>query len=421
MATKRVMRVFVTRLPIFDPARAVIGYELRFRAAPDVPTPEAGDDDHARVITEALLSLGLDDLTDGKPAFIPVGRWLLTGGVPAVLAPDKVVLQLAGDVAVDRAMHSACESLQEAGYPFAIDDVATNARTTDLVGVANFLKIDIAVPADQDPTPARLGGPDPGPVLIATRVDTVAQCDDAVARGYTHIQGEFLSRPRVTLARALPSRQLGNLRLLQALHKTDLSVHQLESLIEHDAALCYRILHTVNSSAYALPIEVDSIREALVLLGRDTIRRWASLWSLADLQPNVHPELLAMSSVRGQCAETLANSIGGEDAAVPAFLAGMCSLLDAIFDRPMPSVLAELPLPEAARSALFGKENFTRRVLDCVIAYERADWDRALELAGISDIRPIALATAYADALRWSKALQHEGGPPVPRAVLLRG
>jgi len=39
----------------------------------------------------------------------------------------------------------------------------------------------------------------------------------------------------------------------------------------------------VNSAAYALRTTVQSIREALVLLGRDTVRRWASLWALAGL------------------------------------------------------------------------------------------------------------------------------------------
>ena len=50
-----------------------------------------------------------------------------------------------------------------------------------------------------------------------------------------------------------------------ALHDPDLSVHQLENLIKHDAALCYRILRTVNSAAFALRMTVHSIREALVL------------------------------------------------------------------------------------------------------------------------------------------------------------
>jgi c-di-GMP-related signal transduction protein len=39
------------------------------------------------------------------------------------------------------------------------------------------------------------------------------------------------------------------------------------------------LLRTVNCAGFALPqTPVHSIKDALVLIGQDTIRRWASLW-----------------------------------------------------------------------------------------------------------------------------------------------
>jgi EAL and modified HD-GYP domain-containing signal transduction protein len=206
--------------------------------------------------------------------------------------------------------------------------------------------------------------------------------------------------------RELPTSKLTNLRLLQALNKPDLSVHHIEEIIKPDAALCYRILRTVNSAAYALQRTVQSIREALVLLGRDPIRRWASVWALAGLNEQAHSELVVMSTVRARCCELLAASRGDEDAAAEGFLVGMCSMLDAILSRPMATILEDLPLAPASRAALLGEDNPMRRILDCAIAYERGEWDRCTGLAKQAGIKLTVLPGAYAEALRWSKELQ---------------
>ena len=113
-----------------------------------------------------------------------------------------------------------------------------------------------------------------------------------------------------------------------------------------------------------------------------------------------------MSAVRARCCETLAGTIGGEDAAGEGFLLGMCSLLDAILGRSMSEVLIDLPLEPETQAALRGQDNWKRRVLDCVIAYERGDWDRALDLAAKTAIERTQLPVAHAEALRWSRQLQ---------------
>src|SRR5262249_11816996 len=188
----------------------------------------------------------------------------------------------------------------------------------------------------------------------------------------------------------------------------DLTVHQLEELIKHDASLCYRILRTVNSATYMLQQPVQSIRQALVLLGRDTVRRWASLWALAGLSEKAHSELVIMSTVRGRACELLAGRIGGEDAAGEGFLAGMCSLLDAILERPMKGILEDLPLAKETQEALLGQDNPTRRLLDCVIAYENGQWDRCVQLAKSAGADASQLPTAFAQALKWSRDLRGE-------------
>lgn len=401
-------RVCVARQPILDRNRKVFGYNLSFQALPGAgPTVAPGDYATARVISDGVLAIGLDNLIDSRKAFVNVGRQMLLDGIPEILPPSRVVIELSADVEADAEVLAACRQLREAGYSIAVDDFVLNEWTADLVPIATFLKVDFTATSDRAARAQIAAGRGASQAaLIAKSVETLDTFERASQEGYAYFQGFFFGRPLILQGRDVPGHKLAHLRLLQALNDPNLSVHHLENLIKHDAALCYRILRTVNSAAFALQTTVHSIREALVLLGRDTVRRWASLWALAGLNESAHGELIVMSTMRARCCELLGASLGGEDAAAEGFLVGMCSLLDAILGKPMESVLTDLPLADDTRAALLGDDNPTRRLLDCVIAYERGEWDRCAELAQRAGIKLTKLPIAFAEALKWSRELQ---------------
>ncbi len=113
-----------------------------------------------------------------------------------------------------------------------------------------------------------------------------------------------------------------------------------------------------------------------------------------------------MATVRARCCELLAASTGDEDAAADGFMVGMCSLLDAILEQPMPALLESMPVSGNVRDALLGAENGPRRTLDCAVAYEEGEWDQCFELAKLAGVNPSVLPGAYAEALRWSSDLK---------------
>ena len=89
------------------------------------------------------------------------------------------------------------------------------------------------------------------------------------------------------------------MRLLAALMQADrCRFAQIEDLLKHDASLTYRVLRSVNSAGFGLRREVHSIREALLLLGLDQVRKWTSIWALAGLNRGPS-ELVTMTVLRG--------------------------------------------------------------------------------------------------------------------------
>ena len=77
----------------------------------------------------------------------------------------------------------------------------------------------------------------------------------------------------------------------------------------------------------------------------------------------------------------------------------MFSMLDAIMDRPMDEVLANLALPDDVR-ALVASEGSLRDVLDAVVAFERGDWAGCARSAADLGIDEEELASRYHDASR---------------------
>lgn len=405
--------VFIARQPILDRSHRVVAYELLFRGSESAETC-SGSPEHAtaRVISDAVCSFGLDVITHGRLAFINVTRQMLLEGIPTVLPPGRVVLELLESLDADPEVLQSCRALKQLGYKIALDDFVPRPANMGLIAFADYVKMDFLATADApgwvgEVTAGRSGRP---LSLIGEKIETPADCRRATEAGMTHFQGFFFGRPATLRTQKIPEAQLGYVRLIRALRDPDLTLLQLETLIKPDAALCLRVLRTVNSAGFALRTEVSSIQQALVMLGREPVRRWVSIFAMAALADGAHSELLLTSIVRARMCELLAAGTGDEARAAEGFLLGLCSQLDAILGAPMEAVVAQLPLDESIRAALLGDDNQARRLLDCVVAYERGDWPVWQALVTETGLSDSVFASASADALRWSNDACDHGG-----------
>jgi EAL and modified HD-GYP domain-containing signal transduction protein len=200
------------------------------------------------------------------------------------------------------------------------------------------------------------------------------------------------------------------LRLLRALNDPDLSIGELEDLVKHDAAMCYRILRAVNSAALARRTEVESMHDALLLLGRDVVRPLGvhldggRAWRVRAQRADRHVHR------SGAVVRVAAGTAPGGVSAGEAFLLGMCSLFDTILGRPMVELVNELPLGIDTKRALAGQPTPARTILDCVIAYEHGAWDQCEALARQARVNPAVMPGAFLEAIRWAGELAGEEG-----------
>jgi EAL and modified HD-GYP domain-containing signal transduction protein len=368
--------VAVIRKPVIDGDGTVIGYELV--AASRSIRGTAG------LLVDAFGDIGLERLAGRHPAWVRVQpEFLLTIGTPPV-RPDKVVLQFAAEPVSDEVL-TALRRLQFSGYTLALEGF--DAR---LLTVCGLLKVSVAGRSDEE-LAALIAEPlAKGVKLVATDVATREEQQRCQALGFTAFQGDFFAKPDLTRQRRVGTGGETSLQALAAVTAADATFEDLEAAITSDVGLSLKLLRYVNSAFFALPRTVESVREALTLLGTATVRRWATVVALAAAA-DAPDELVELALQRARMCEVLGGSrdLDGGDA---AFTVGLFSVADALLDAPMQDVLETLPFSDEIRTALLRREGPKGELLDTVVAYERGEFPAD----------DGSLQGAYGDAVEWA-------------------
>jgi c-di-GMP phosphodiesterase len=391
--------VFVARQPIYDASMAVIAYELLYRASPRSRNALIGDprDATLEVITGAALEIGLDRLAGGLPVHINFPEEMLARLPELPLQAARVVVEVLEDVRASPQVLQGIRTLRARGHRIALDDYSPQGSDSRLLEVADIVKLEIThPPADELARMAReLRAA--GLELIAENVESREQFERCIALGFKGFQGNFLQQPETFSARRVPVSRLGALRLAASLQNEDYSLDEVERLLSQDISLSYRVLRCINSSYYNLPRRVDSIRQAIVILGLDTLRQLCGLLCLQGFDDRP-PSLIVQAMTRGRMCEQL-GKLAGTHAVGPFFITGLFSLLNALLGLPTRKIVEELPLTPAVVKALVAGEGPLGAALQCTRAYERGVWDHAV----YADLPPHLVRAAYVDALFWAE------------------
>jgi len=248
-----------------------------------------------------------------------------------------------------------------------------------------------------------------GKSLLAEKVETHEHFEEAAGLGYQLFQGYFFCRPQIVSRRRLPTAKVSCLRLLQEVQKADVDFDRVETVIKHDVSLSVRLLRYLNSAAFGWRDKVNSIKQALIVLGEAPLRQWTALVLMTALGDDKPPELVATCLVRARFCEQLAPIAGLGSREMDLFFLGLLSALDALVDRPLDDVLAELSVSEEIRSALDGADTPVGHVYALVLAFERGNWDAAQSAAATLRVPETRLPDLYRQAVTWAKSVSMSG------------
>lgn len=406
-------KFFLGRQPILDRNQEIVGYELLFRSADmDHAVFESYSHASSNVITHALASFGMHEVLGGKFGFINVHLGLLLSEMLELLPIGQTVLELLEVIQIDDQVIERCKELKEMGFVLALDDHEFDASNSEIYYVVDIIKIDILL-TGMEALPDVVRQLRKFPVkLLAEKVETVEQFQICYDLGFDLFQGYFFARPIVLNRRKIDVSGLALLKLLQQL-TMGASIEMIEMTFKENPGLSYNLLKLVNSVALGMREKIKTLRHAILMLGINHLRRWTqlSLFAGHDSRSMNHP-LLEMAAVRGRLMEIMLKQVSGraasDEQAEAAFMVGILSLLDVLFETPMEEIISNLNLNDDVSAALLNREGRLGSMLKLTEKLEVTDFEAVNVMLGECGVSLDQLLTAQLEAFNWRSSIIHQ-------------
>ncbi len=374
-------RMFFTKQPILDTKRSIWGYELLGGQQKEgvyeiFPQQESV----ASLFSSAYVGLQ-EAMQRGKKIMVGFDDASIMTGVPHALPPSYGVVRVLPGELHASGFDAALQELRRQGYQTVLEIIPGMPLSADACAGADILAFDLS-----------LGKPDRASlnrmqtthaVMMARGVKSVEQFQAARDIGFTLFQGPFFKEPEYVRDRKLASNVVLRLNLLRLMETEDPDVNALGEAIRKDVSISFRLLAYLNSPWFGLRQNIQSIDQAIRMLGWLKLKSWLRAVLIVDMagKDEVPQELAALSLQRAKFFELLTTHYdywGFNPGTL--FLMGLFSLMDAILGMPMISLVDLLPLDSKLKSALTGDPNNEYRplfrLLECL---EDADWP-ALEV-----------------------------------------
>ena len=402
------MSVFVARQAIFNRRQKVVAYELLFRDSPKNFFPDIAEGQAtARLIMENQLNLGTRHITSGKKALINIGPESLELDLCAFLPCQDVVIELLESIEPTDTNYELCRELFHSNFNLALDDFVYKPQWDRFLKLVKLIKFDITITPLNDIHPIIKKLKDHKQIkLLAEKIETQEEYEVAAGMGFDYFQGYFFAKPTMMKHNDIDY----NYGLVVAIYAEIMGPNpdltKIAALFELDAALAYKLLRLINSGVFPIQSKIASLKQALVYLGQERLKKFVSLIVTAHTAGKKPAELMQMCVVRARFCELIAKKVAKHQSG-EAFLTGLFSLLDAILDQPMSLLVEKLPFQDEIKAALLEEKNTLYYILKVVKAYETGSW-WALEQAVIFlNIQSDILPELYQKSVDWADSYKN--------------
>ena len=391
---------YVARQPILTPDERVFGYELLFRSDAANHFRSTDPTDATRSVIDMSSLLGLGVLCDNTLAFINCNRDILLSEFITLLPPENVVLEILSTVPPDDEVMQACTQLKRAGVKIALDDYVVDDPREPLAYFADLIKVDLKQTSLTD---AGLIVASHRAVcrMIAMKVETRQDFQFAKKAGFQLVQGYFFRRPQMVRTWTGSANQAIHLSILNAVLKPELDLKEVEDLIKKDATLCFRLLRYLNSPMFGFRAEICSVRQALLILGENEVRRWCRLAVTLEMAHGRTSDLMLTALTRAHFCELVGPTVVDGD--VDLFLLGLLSLMDAILEIPMAAVVDALSVHQDIKSALMQKDSRLSALYNLMLSVEAGEWPEVARLCEDMHVSEPFISESQWKAMEWAQ------------------
>jgi len=377
--------LYFARQPILDIQGKTYAYELLYRSSLEQGFSPIEDDRSAtaQVLVNSLNLIGLKNILGNALAFINIDEQFLMDEMVFSVPKDVFVLEILETVIINEAVIERIKELKSKGYSFALDDADCSKEYIlnfqPVFEYIDILKLDITL-VEEKRLPQFLALFKKFDLkILAEKVETQEEFDKYKTFGCDLFQGFFFARPDIIENKRLDPEHILIIDLIQKLQKEN-NVDDICHSFEQNVALTLQLLRFINSAAFSFKSSIKSIRQAIVLLGPNQLKSWLLLISYAN--PSTGPKglenpLLHLAQTRSNMMQTLTKAIYKEKCnntyLDKAAFIGLLSLVEALFQTPMKTILLELNVDEEIMQTLILHTGEFGTIFQLVIAVELFD------------------------------------------------
>lgn len=387
--------VFIGRQPILDRNMEVFAYELQFHQGmnPSKLTVEATEE----LLKKTEAEIGFQSIIGSHAAMMCLPKELINSDhLPVFDKGETLVLEIPNNVTKDIDVLKRLKELKMSGGSIALDDYIDNESSLKLANISDFAKIDNEAHTEIKLKQMIQDLHEKGVKVIAERVETEEMFRYLNKLGFDYFQGHFFTNPIIINGEKLTGNKLNLLQLMAKINDPLTDYGQLSDILSQDVALSHKLLVAVNNPMTMIPIEVESISDALKYMGIKRLKFWVNMMLLSDMG-DAPQELLVNSLIRARFCEMLAEQTGHNSEKESFFLVGLFSALGAFFRTPIQEIVEEMPLADDIKSALVNKSGLMGEALKVLQNLEVTSSkyaDLKYENLGITEIGNIYLTSS---------------------------
>ena len=404
------MSLFFGSVPFFDASMAVHAYRMMTQ---DGDKLLGSAEDHRMLGGELLApslefvrEIGTEPFAGETDLFVEISKYQLLMGMPISMQipPKNLVCIIDKDTLNDNAAYAKLGILQRKGYKLAIDGFPRAISMDTAVKVFDY----VLLSCRHDNFTNELKEIRPyifKTNLVITEVPDMESFDKySGARGVL-LSGNFYSQPITKGSVDISPLKVNALHLLGQINDDSFDLGEAASIIERDPALSISLLRFINAMNPDRSRKIDSIRNAVAILGQKEVKKWASIAISVGMGEDRPSEVTRLSLLRAKFAENLAPAFEMAVKSGSLFITGLFSLLDVILQMPLERAIDEVAASGEIRDALIEKKGQLYEVMRLIFAYEHADWHNTSIIMVRNNIDIDDLTQAFLDSLHWYRNL----------------
>lgn len=353
-------KIYIARQSIFNVNGKVYGHELFFRDNEGGMTYFPSDlSATSRVLLNVTNHMNFDAIKGAKDnlLFINVNHAVINSGILEMLDPDHFIIELLETTQIDDNIIKRIKRLKQMGFRFALDDFDCSKRMIEqfkgVLPYMDIVKFDILSADVQRMAVMAKKFKASGMTLLAEKIETKDQYLTHSRMGFDLFQGYYFHMPEnIEATMNLHTEAYDLLNLIQMI-KDDYESKEIEQFFRSKPDMSFNLIKYLNSSQVGLKSEIYSIEHAIALIGRKQLLKWLLLYLYSEHHATELPERVLKTAIAR--AEKMEQLVPGEQNKM-AYLTGMYSLLDVLFDMEMEELMESIRLDKTiAKAILEGK------------------------------------------------------------------